>query len=79
MNLSKDDSVRKDLVKEIIGYVREKCIKYSKESKMNFVVSETSKHRPLKKLIELDKSIYGIIPGVTDRAYYHMFRVKRVQ
>ena len=29
-------------------------------TKMNFVVSETSKHRPLKKLMELDKSIYGI-------------------
>ena len=37
---------------------------------MNFVVSETSKYRPLKKLMELDKAIYGIKEGITDKEHY---------
>ena len=40
------------------------------ESKLNFVVSETSKHRPLKKLMELDKAIYGIRKGINDKNHY---------
>lgn len=68
--LEKDEEKRKELLIDIIKHVKDKCIKYSKETKINFVVSETSKHRPLKKLIELDKSIYGIRKKITDKEYY---------
>jgi len=37
---------------------------------LNFVISETSKFRPLKKLIELDKAIYGEKKGITDKRNY---------
>lgn len=68
--LEKDSIKQKILLEEIIKYVNDKCYKYMSETKMNFVVSETSKHRPLKKLIELDKSLYGIKKGITDKTYY---------
>lgn len=70
LNLEKDELKRKELITDIIKYAKEKCLKFTKETKMNFVVSETSKHRPLKKLMELDKSIYGIKKKITDKERY---------
>lgn len=70
MNLEKDDTKRKQLLIDIIKFAKDKCIKYSKETKMNFIVSETSKNRPLKKLMELDKAIYGIRKKITDKERY---------
>lgn len=70
LTLEKDDKKQKDLLIDILKYAKEKCLKYSKETKMNFIVSETCKYRPLKKLMELDKSIYGIRKGITDSDCY---------
>ena len=70
LNLESDLKKQKELLSEIIGYVNCKCQKYTSETKMNFIVSETSKHRPLKKLMELDKSIYGIRKNITDKEHY---------
>ena len=70
LNLESDDLKRKELLIDIIKHINENCINYSKETKMNFIVSETSKSRPLKKLMELDKSIYGIKKKVTDKEQY---------
>lgn len=70
LNLEKDEKKRKDLLIDIVSYVKDKAIKYSKENKLNFAVSETSKRRPLKKLMELDKSIYGIRKEITDKDHY---------
>ncbi|MBE6152334.1 MAG: hypothetical protein E7165_03370 [Firmicutes bacterium] len=69
-NLENDSKKQKDLLLEIIDYVNCKCQKYTTETKMNFIVSETSKHRPLKKLMELDKAIYGIRKRITDKERY---------
>ena len=69
-NLESDSKKQKDLLLEIIDYVNCKCQKYTTETKMNFIVSETSKHRPLKKLMELDKAIYGIRKRITDKERY---------
>ena len=70
LNLEKDEPKRKQLIIDIIEHVKDVCFKYTKETKMNFVVSETSKHRPLKKLMELDKSIYGIRKKINDKEHY---------
>ncbi len=69
-NLETDEKKQKDLMYEILKYVYEKCEKYTLESKLNFVVSETSKHRPLKKLMEIDKAIYGIKKDISDKESY---------
>jgi len=70
LNLEENETKQKELLINIIEYVKEKCLLYTKETKMNFVVGETSKPRPLKKLIELDKSIYGIKKKITNKEYY---------
>lgn len=70
LNLEKDEEKQKSLLIDIIKYVKDQCLKYTKETKMNFTVSETSKRRPLKKLMELDKSIYGIRKRITDKEHY---------
>jgi ribonucleoside-triphosphate reductase len=68
--LEKDELKQKKLLENILKHVKEKCEQYTVESKLNFVVSETSKHRPLRKLMELDKAIYGIRKGINDKTYY---------
>jgi len=68
--LEKDSTKQKRLLENILKYVKEKCEKYTASSKLNFVVSETTKHRPLRKLMELDKAIYGIRKGINDKNYY---------
>lgn len=70
LNLEETKEKQKDILFDILNYVEEKCKKYTLESKLNFVLSETSKERPLKKLMELDKAIYGIKKGITDKSCY---------
>lgn len=70
LNLTKDKEKAKELLIDIIKHIKESCIKYSKEEKLNFMVSETSKLRPSKKLIELDKSMYGLKEKITDKPNY---------
>lgn len=70
MCLEQNEEKQKNLIYEIINYVYLKSKKYTEESNLNFVVSETNKYRPLKKLMELDKAIYGIQKGITDKNVY---------
>ncbi len=68
--LEEQEENRKQLIYQILEFVDEKKEKYIAESNLNFIVSETEKYRPLKKLMELDKAIYGIQKGVTDKNTY---------
>jgi len=81
MSLSDDEKTQKKLIYDILEFANKKCEEYSRESKLNFVVSETSKFRPLKQLIELDKIIFGIKKGITDKKSYeridNMFNFKK--
>jgi len=55
---------------EIIKFMRDRCDNYSKEAKLNFTLIATPAEGLSGRFTAIDKSIYGIIPGVTDRAYY---------
>ena len=68
--LEKEELKQKKLLGDILKHVREKCEQYIIDSKLNFIVSETTKHRPLRKLIKLDKAIYGVRKGINDKNYY---------
>jgi len=68
--LESDSEKQKLLLREILEYANKKCKLYTQEAKLNFVISETSKHRPLRKLMEFDKAIYGIQKGITDKDAY---------
>ncbi len=70
LSIESDKEQQEKLIYEIINYINLKCQKYTKESNLNFVVSETNKYRPQKKLMELDKAIFGIKKGITDKNAY---------
>ncbi len=55
---------------EIVEYMRKKCDKYAKETGMNFTLIATPAEGLSGRFTAIDKSIYGIIPEVTDREYY---------
>ncbi len=55
---------------EIIKHMRERCDELSKEYKLNFTLLATPAEGLSGVFVGIDKSIYGIIPGVTDRKYY---------
>lgn len=55
---------------EIVEHMRERCDLLSKEYKLNFTLLATPAEGLSGVFVGIDKSIYGIIPGVTDRKYY---------
>lgn len=55
---------------EIIGYMRKKIDKYTEEYNLNFSLIATPAEGLSGRFIKLDKELYGIIDGVTDREYY---------
>ncbi len=55
---------------EIIKFMRDKCDEYAREYKLNFTLLATPAEGLSGRFTNIDKSIYGIIEGVTDRAYY---------
>ena len=79
--LESDEEKQKALIEQITNYAKEKCLNYSKETKLNFILSETTKNRPRQKLIEIDKSIYGVKKGITDKPSYEridsLFKFKK--
>ena len=76
INLEEDLEKQKELLLKILKFANEKVSKFIDESRLNFIISETSKSRPLKKLMDLDKAIYGIKKGVSDKTNY--FRIDRL-
>ena len=70
INLEEDLEKQKELLLKILKFANEKVSKFIDESRLNFIISETSKSRPLKKLMDLDKAIYGIKRGVSDKPNY---------
>ena len=55
---------------EIIKFMRNKCDEYAKEYKLNFTLLATPAEGLSGRFTGIDRSIYGKIKGVTDRAYY---------
>ena len=70
INLEEDLAKQKELLLKILKFANEKVSKFIDESRLNFIISETSKSRPLKKLMDLDKAIYGIKKGDSDKPNY---------
>lgn len=55
---------------EIIGHMREKADEYSKKYMLNFALIATPAEGLSGRFVNIDKAIYGEIPGVTDKEYY---------
>ncbi|MEG2311575.1 MAG: anaerobic ribonucleoside triphosphate reductase, partial [Bacilli bacterium] len=55
---------------EIVGFMRKKCDQYCQEYNLNFTLLATPAEGLSGRFINIDKVIYGKIPGITDRNYY---------
>lgn len=55
---------------KIINFMRAKCDEYSNEHKLNFTLIATPAEGLSGRFVNIDKSIYGNIKGVTDKDYY---------
>ncbi len=55
---------------KIVGHMREMCDKFSKDENLNFTCLATPAEGLSGRFTAIDKSIYGVIKGVTDREYY---------
>ncbi|MDD2469356.1 MAG: anaerobic ribonucleoside triphosphate reductase [Bacilli bacterium] len=55
---------------KIIGFMRERCDKYSADLKLNFTLLATPAEGLSGRFVNIDKSIYGAIEDITDREYY---------
>ena len=55
---------------EIVKHMRERLNEYSKQYKLNFTLLATPAEGLSGRFTKIDRSIYGIIEGVTDREYY---------
>jgi len=55
---------------EIIGHMRARTDAETEKRKLNFTLSATLEEGLACRFVELDQERYGILPGITDRAYY---------
>lgn len=55
---------------EIVGYMRKRMDEATEEYGMNFSLIGTPAEGLSGRFVRIDKKIYGVIPGVTDRDYY---------
>ena len=69
-SLNTNSDIEKKLLLEILEYANNKVKSFIQDTKLNFIISETTKHRPLKKLMGLDKAIFGTQKNITDKDMY---------
>lgn len=55
---------------EIIGHMRQKCNEYTKKYNLNFTLLATPAEGLSGRFVKIDKTKFGILPGITDRDYY---------
>jgi anaerobic ribonucleoside-triphosphate reductase len=55
---------------EIVKFMRDKCDQYAQKYNLNFSLIATPAEGLSGRFTSIDKSIYGIIPGITDKDYY---------
>lgn len=56
---------------KILKFLKQKCDSYTNELRLNFKLSGVVKQSIAKQFIDIDKSIYGIVEGVTDKDIYN--------
>ena len=70
--LESDIDKQYELLMDILKFINKKCQKYSEETKLNFYIYEPSNDNSRKYFMALDKSIYGIKKGFTDKEKYDL-------
>ena len=70
--LDEDENKQYELMQKILKFANKKCAEYSEETKLNFYIYEPYNDKPRKYFMALDKSIYGIKKGITDKYCYEL-------
>jgi len=77
--LEKDSKKQLKILSDILNYLNEKCDLYTRETKLNFGLCEPVDIRARKKLLAIDKAIYGCIAEVNDKKTYDLLDVDMVE
>jgi ribonucleoside-triphosphate reductase (formate) len=59
-----------DIGLEIVSYMRKICDKFCKETQLNFSLLATPAEGLSGRFLNIDKGIYGVIEGITDKDWY---------
>ena len=65
-----EDKNAQKLGEEIVSHMRAKCDEYSQKYNLNFTLLATPAEGLSGRFVNIDRDIYGKIPGVTDKEYY---------
>ena len=65
-----EDEFARDLGEKIVQHLRDRCDEFTKMDKLNWSAYATPAEGLSGKFVPVDREIYGIIPGVTDKDYY---------
>lgn len=70
--LEKEPSKQLKLAESILDFINDKCKEYSIDTKINFGTFEPNDIASRKRLLSIDKSIYGEIKDITDKKMYDL-------
>ena len=60
------------LIQDILNFLNKKCNDYISETKLNFYICEPYNIESRKEFLALDKTVYGVIEGVTQNSHYDL-------
>ena len=65
-----ESTTSQNLGLEIIGHMRSRMDKASEKYKLNFTLLATPAEGLSGRFVKLDRELYGVLPGITDKEYY---------
>ncbi|NCC70605.1 hypothetical protein EOM09_03410 [bacterium] len=68
----KEKDEESEISKNILSRLNKLCEDFSNEHKLNFVLSITNDKKVSRKLLAIDKTVYGVVENVTDKDNYEM-------
>lgn len=72
MSLESDHEKQIKLAEKVLDFINNKCKEYSIDTKINFGTYEANDKCSRKRLLSIDKSIYGDVKNITDKKMYEI-------
>ncbi|MDD4706291.1 MAG: anaerobic ribonucleoside-triphosphate reductase [Bacilli bacterium] len=74
ITLEKNEVNHYKLICDILKFLNKKCNEYMSETKLNFYICEPFNMKSRREFLALDKTVYGIIEGVTENSSYDLIQ-----
>lgn len=74
ITLEKNEANHHKLVTDILKFLNKKCLDFMNETKLNFYICEPFNKKSRKEFLALDKTVYGVIEGVTEKSSYDLIQ-----